>query len=40
MANAVTWFEIACSDFDRAKRFYETIFEVALQDMSPLKKGS
>lgn len=33
MASAVTWFEIACSDFDRAKRFYETIFDATLQDM-------
>ena len=33
MAHSVTWFEIACSDFDRAKRFYETIFEAKLQDM-------
>ena len=33
MAHGVTWFEIACSDFDRAKRFYETIFGVTLQDM-------
>ena len=33
MAHGVTWFEIACSDFDRARRFYETIFGVTLQDM-------
>lgn len=33
MAHAVTWFEIACGDFDRAKRFYETIFDVTLQNM-------
>ncbi len=33
MAHAVTWFEIACSDFDRAKKFYETIFDTTLQDM-------
>lgn len=33
MANGVTWFEIACNDFDRAKRFYETIFEAKFQDM-------
>ncbi|HEX9016700.1 MAG TPA: VOC family protein [Chloroflexota bacterium] len=33
MASAVTWFEIACSDFDRAKQFYETIFDAKLQDM-------
>jgi predicted enzyme related to lactoylglutathione lyase len=33
MAHGVTWFEIACSDFDRGRRFYETIFGVTLQDM-------
>lgn len=33
MANSVTWFEIACGDFERAKRFYEAIFGVTLQDM-------
>ncbi len=33
MAHGVTWFEIACSDFDRARRFYETIFGAKLQDM-------
>lgn len=33
MAHGVTWFEIACSDFDRGKRFYEAIFGVSLQDM-------
>ena len=33
MAHGVTWFEIACNDFERAKRFYETIFDVTLQDM-------
>lgn len=33
MAYGASWFEIACSDFDRAKRFYETIFGVKLQDM-------
>jgi uncharacterized protein len=33
MAHGVTWFEIACGNFERAKRFYETIFGVTLQDM-------
>lgn len=26
----INWFEIAVSDFDRAKRFYETIFEIKM----------
>lgn len=27
MKNAINWFEIPVSDFDRAKSFYETIFD-------------
>jgi len=27
MASAVTWFEIPCSDFERGRRFYETVLE-------------
>jgi len=32
MASAVTWFEIPCSDFERGRRFYETVLGVALVD--------
>ncbi|HEY5893983.1 MAG TPA: VOC family protein [Chthoniobacterales bacterium] len=30
--NALNWFEIFVEDFDRAKRFYETILNAQLQD--------
>jgi uncharacterized protein len=33
MANAVNWFQIHCADFERAKRFYETILGVTLQEL-------
>jgi predicted enzyme related to lactoylglutathione lyase len=36
MANALNWFEIPASNFDRAKAFYNTIFEFELStDMDP-----
>ncbi|UCG24974.1 MAG: VOC family protein [Chloroflexota bacterium] len=36
MANALNWFEIPASDFARAKKFYNTIFEFELlTDMDP-----
>lgn len=28
--NMINWFEIAVSDFDRAKKFYETIFDIQM----------
>lgn len=28
--NAINWFEISVADIDRAKKFYETVFEVEL----------
>ena len=31
VANAISWFEIPSSDFDRAVKFYETIFGKELQ---------
>ncbi|MGZ3750817.1 MAG: VOC family protein [Mucilaginibacter sp.] len=31
--NIINWFEISVSDIARAKKFYETIFSVVLQDM-------
>lgn len=30
--NALNWFEICATDFDRARRFYETIFDEKLVD--------
>jgi len=35
------WFEIPVSDFDRAKKFYETIFEteIFVNDLGSLKMG-
>lgn len=40
-ANAINWFEIPVDDFDRAKMFYERIFdyEMALMDMGPTRLG-
>ncbi len=32
-ANALNWFEVPALDIARAKKFYETIFAVELQDM-------
>jgi predicted enzyme related to lactoylglutathione lyase len=34
MANAISWFQIPCADFARGKRFYETILNTTLQDIS------
>jgi len=31
MNNAVSWFEIPARDFDRAKKFYETILDVKIE---------
>jgi len=31
--DALNWFELYVSDFDRAKRFYETILNAPLQDV-------
>jgi len=33
MTNAVTWFEIPASDFQRAEKFYNTIFAMELAAM-------
>ena len=35
MANAINWFEIPASDFDRACEFYEKILEGEIQKMNP-----
>ncbi len=31
--NSLNWFELAVTDFNRAKKFYETIFGITLQEM-------
>ncbi|WP_295120396.1 VOC family protein [uncultured Chitinophaga sp.] len=31
--NAINWFEIPVNDFNRAKKFYTTIFECEMQEM-------
>lgn len=33
LGNALNWFEIPVSDFDRAKKFYETIFDYQMPEM-------
>lgn len=40
-ANALNWFEIPVTDFPRAKKFYETIFAISLEEMQmgPLLMG-
>jgi uncharacterized protein len=30
MANAINWFEIPAKDFDRAKKFYETVLDITM----------
>ena len=39
ITHAINWFEIPVSDFDRAKKFYETIFgiEMPVQEMMGMK---
>lgn len=32
LANAINWFEISVADFDRAKKFYETIFDYQMPE--------
>lgn len=34
-SNPITWFEIYVQDMGRAKRFYESVFQVALQKLNP-----
>ncbi|MCA6441237.1 MAG: VOC family protein [Chitinophagaceae bacterium] len=31
MAHAINWFEIPASDFERAKKFYETVLAISMQ---------
>src|ERR1700761_7955762 len=33
-ANILNWFEISVSDFARAKKFYETIFSIQMEEMN------
>ncbi len=33
MINAINWFEIPVSDFSRAKKFYETLFDAEIMEM-------
>jgi uncharacterized protein len=41
MKNAINWVEIPVVDFDRAKQFYEKIYDYSMpvQDMGPVKMG-
>ena len=32
--NAINWFEIPATDISRAKKFYESIFEIAMQEIA------
>ena len=34
MANAINWFEIPVNDFERAKKFYETVLGISIQEMN------
>ena len=33
MINAINWFEIPVTDFERAKKFYETLFDAEIMEM-------
>jgi predicted enzyme related to lactoylglutathione lyase len=41
LGNALNWFEIPAADFDRAKKFYETIFSYQMPEnmMGPNRMG-
>lgn len=41
MRNTINWFELPAVNFDRAKKFYETIFEIKMEDsmMGPFRMG-
>ncbi len=40
--NALNWFEIAVTDFDRSKKFYESVFNIKMKvsDMPMMKMAS
>ena len=41
MNNPVGWFEIYVDDMERAKSFYETVFEITLEELGdPTGKGT
>ncbi|MCT4624960.1 MAG: VOC family protein [Schleiferiaceae bacterium] len=33
MTNAISWFEIPALKYERAKKFYETVLEISINDM-------
>lgn len=41
IGNALNWFEIPVADFERAKKFYETLFAYQMPDMQmgPVRMG-
>ena len=41
LGNALNWFEIPVTNFDRAKKFYETIFNYQMPEsmMGPIRMG-
>ncbi len=41
MRNTINWFELPVSDFERAKKFYEAIFESSISEemMGPYRMG-
>ncbi|MCC6936942.1 MAG: VOC family protein [Flavobacteriales bacterium] len=41
MHHAVSWFEIPTTDFDRARKFYSTIFDYVMPEMTfgPVRMG-
>ncbi len=41
MKNPINWFEIPVNDLERAKEFYESVFEIeiTIQEMNNLKMG-
>lgn len=41
VTNAINWFEIPVSDFERAQKFYSTIldYEMPAQEMGPVRMG-
>ncbi len=41
LTNAINWFEIPVTDFDRAKKFYEAIFDYQIPEsmVGPTKMG-
>ena len=40
MKNAISWFEIPVADFERGKKFYETVLGAKMQDFDMGKSGT